>query len=66
MIHVVDLASALHSGMIPLIGRALTGLIGIADLLSLIKMKTVFAPELLTARERTWLKVRNFFMPTKW
>jgi hypothetical protein len=41
-------------------------LIGIADLLSLIKMKTIYGPELMSPRERTWLKIRNFFMPTKW
>ncbi len=65
-VYVVDLASALHSGRIPLIGRAFTALIGIADLLSLIKMKTIYGPELMSPRERTWLKIRNFFMPTKW
>jgi hypothetical protein len=65
-VYVVDLASAIHSGSIPLIGRALTALIGIADLLSLIKMKTIYGPELMSPRERTWLRVRNFFMPTKW
>ena len=65
-IYIVDLASALHSGSIPLIGRALTALIGIADLLSLIKMKTIYGPELMSPRERTWLRIRNFFMPTKW
>jgi tRNA A-37 threonylcarbamoyl transferase component Bud32 len=65
-VYVVDLASALHSGSIPLLGRALTALIGIADLLSLIKMKTIYGPELMSPRERTWLKIRNFFMPTKW
>ena len=65
-VYVVDLASALHAGFIPLIGRGLTALIGIADLLSLIKMKTIYGPELLTSRERKWLGVRNFFMPSKW
>ena len=65
-IYIVDLASALHSGRIPLLGRALTALIGIADLLSLIKMKTIYGPELMSSRERTWLRIRNFFMPTKW
>jgi predicted Ser/Thr protein kinase len=65
-IFVVDLASALHTGSIPLIGRCFTWLIGLADRLSLIKMKKIFGPELLTDRERRWLKLRNIFMPTKW
>jgi hypothetical protein len=65
-IFIVDLASALHTGSIPLIGRYLTGLFGIADRLSLIKMKKIFAPELLTDREQRWLKLRNVFMRTKW
>ncbi|HEX9021392.1 MAG TPA: hypothetical protein VF903_09040 [Nitrospirota bacterium] len=65
-VYVIDLASALHPGSIPLVGRLLTRLIGIADQLSLIKMKTVFAPELLTPRERKLLALRNRIMPTKW
>ncbi|MGE5174599.1 MAG: hypothetical protein ACM3MD_12305 [Betaproteobacteria bacterium] len=65
-VYVVDLASALHPGSIPLLGRCLTRLIGLADRLSLIKMKTVFAPESLTAQERKLLKLRNKIMPTKW
>ncbi len=65
-VFVVDLASALHTGSIPLVGRFFTGLIGLADRLSLIKMKNIFGPELLTDRERRWLKLRNIFMPTKW
>jgi hypothetical protein len=65
-IFVVDLASALHTGSIPLVGRYFTRLIGLADRLSLIKMKKIFGPELLTDRERRWLKLRNIFMPTKW
>jgi len=65
-IFIVDLASALHTGSIPLIGRYITGLFGIADRLSLIKMKKIFGPELLTDRERRWLKLRNIFMRTKW
>ncbi len=63
---VVDLASAFHTGSIPLIGRSFTRLVGLADRLSLIKMKTIFAPELITVRERKWLRIRNIFMPTKW
>jgi tRNA A-37 threonylcarbamoyl transferase component Bud32 len=62
----VDLASALHTGSIPLIGRCLTDLFGLADRLSLIKMKQIFGPELLTERELRWLKLRNMVMPTKW
>lgn len=65
-VFVVDLASAVHTGSIPLIGQWFTRLVGIADRLSLIKMKTIFAPELMTARERAWLRTRNMFMPTKW
>jgi predicted Ser/Thr protein kinase len=65
-VFVVDLASALHTGSIPLIGQCFTGLVGLADRLSLIKMKKIFGPELLTERERRWLKLRNIVMPTKW
>ncbi len=65
-VFVVDLASALHAGSIPLAGRCLTVFIGLADRLSLIKMKTIFAPELLTTREQRWLRLRNSVMPTKW
>jgi len=65
-VFVVDLASALHTGSIPLIGQCFTGLVGLADRLSLIKMKKIFGPELLTERERWWLKLRNIVMPTKW
>ena len=65
-VYVVDLASALHTGFIPLAGQVLTFLFGLADRLSLIKMKTIFAPELMTPREKKWLALRNTFMPTKW
>lgn len=65
-VFVVDLASALHPGSIPLIGRCLTRLIGLADQLSLIKMKVIFSPELMTAQELKWLALRNKVMPTKW
>jgi predicted Ser/Thr protein kinase len=65
-IYVVDLASALHPGSIPLIGRCLTFLIGIADSLSLIKMKAIFGPELMSPQERRWLRIRNTIMPSKW
>jgi predicted Ser/Thr protein kinase len=63
---VVDLASAIHAGSLPLAGRCLTRLLGFADRLSLIKIKSIYAPELITARERKWLKLRNLMMPRKW
>jgi predicted Ser/Thr protein kinase len=65
-VFVVDLASAIHPGSLPLVGRCLTGLLGFADRLSLIKMKSIYAPELMTARERQWLWLRNLLMPRKW
>ncbi len=65
-VYVVDLASAFHTGGIPLIGRCLTRLIGAADRLSLIKMKNYYTPELLTAEEQKWLRLRNLVMPKKW
>jgi len=63
---VVDLASAFHPGGVPVIGRCLTRFLGFADRLSLIKMKNLYAPELMTAMERKWLKIRNRVMPTAW
>jgi len=65
-VYIVDLASALHPGGVLLIGRCLTRMIGLADRLSLIKLKTIFAPQALTSQERTWLRIRNRIMPTKW
>jgi predicted Ser/Thr protein kinase len=65
-VFVVDLASAFHPGSLPLVGRCLTRLLGFADRLSLIKMKSIYAPELMTAREQKWLKLRNLVMPRKW
>jgi predicted Ser/Thr protein kinase len=65
-VYIVDLASALHPGGIILIGRCLTRMIGFADRLSLIKMKTIFAPHALTQQERTLLRIRNRIMPSKW
>jgi RIO-like serine/threonine protein kinase len=65
-VFVVDLASAFHPGGIPLIGRGLTRILGFFDRLSLIKLKTVYAPDSLTRAERKWLKARNLVMPTKW
>jgi predicted Ser/Thr protein kinase len=65
-VFVVDLASAFHPGGVPLIGRLLLRLLGFADRLSLIKMKTLFAPELLTGQERRIVKMRNRIMPRKW
>jgi len=63
---VVDLASALHAGGVPLVGRLLTALLGLADRMSLIKMKSIYAPELITGREQKWLRLRNLTMPRKW
>jgi len=65
-VFVVDLASALHTGSIPLIGGPFTRLVGFADTLSLIKLKTIFAPALMTEREKKWLILRNRCMMTKW
>jgi len=65
-VFVVDLASAFHPGGVPLLGRWLVRLMGFADRLSLIKMKTIFAPELLTPDDRRLVRLRNRFMPTKW
>jgi predicted Ser/Thr protein kinase len=65
-VFVVDLASAVHPGSIPVVGRCLTRLLGFADRLSLIKMKNIYAPELITAREKKWLRLRNLMMPRKW
>jgi predicted Ser/Thr protein kinase len=65
-VFVVDLASALHTGSIPLLGQGFTWLVGLADRLSLIKLKKIFSPELLTEQESRWLKLRNNFMPSKW
>ena len=65
-VFVVDLASAIHPGGIPIVGRLLTRLIGFADRLSLIKMKSIYAPEVMTEREKKWLRLRNLMMPRKW
>ena len=65
-VYVVDLASAFHPGGVPLIGSVLTRLIGFFDRLSLIKFKRIYVPDVLTAEEKRWLTIRNFFMPTKW
>jgi hypothetical protein len=65
-VFVVDLASAFHPGGVPLIGRSLVRLLGFADRLSLIKMKTIFASELLSPNDRKLIKMRNLLMPTKW
>ncbi len=65
-VFVIDLASAFHPGGIPLVGRLLVKALGFADRLSLIKMKSIFAPELLSAGDRRLIKVRNLFMPTRW
>ncbi len=65
-VFVVDLASAFHPGGIPLVGACMTGLLGLADRMSLIKMKSIYAPELMTPQERKWLRLRNLAMPRKW
>jgi predicted Ser/Thr protein kinase len=65
-VFVVDLASAVHPGSLPFVGRCLTRLLGSADRLSLIKMKSIYAPELITAREKKWLRLRNLLSPRKW
>jgi len=65
-VFVVDLASAFHPGGVPVIGRWLVRLLGFADRLSLIKMKAIFASELLSPNDRKLIKMRNLFMPTKW
>lgn len=63
---VIDLASAFHPGGVPILGRLLATLLGFADRLSLLKMKSLFAPELLTSADRRMIRVRNLFMRTKW
>ena len=65
-VYVVDLASAFRPGGVPLLGRPLTRLLGFFDRLSLIKVKSIYAPEMLTPRERKWLSLRNLVMPRKW
>ncbi len=65
-VYILDLASALNPGRVLLIGRCLTRMIGLADRLSLIKMKTIFAPHSLTRQERIWLRIRNSILPSKW
>jgi len=63
---VVDLASAMHPGAVPLIGGLLVRIVGFADRLSLLKMKNLFSPELLSEADRRMIRLRNLFMPTKW
>lgn len=60
-VFVIDLASAFHPGGVPVIGRLLVRLLGFADRLSLVKVKHLFAPELLTAGERRMIRIRNLF-----
>jgi hypothetical protein len=62
-VFVVDLASAIRPGSVPLIGGLLVKLIGFADRLSLLKMKHLFAPELLSPRDRRMIRLRNLFFP---
>lgn len=65
-VFVVDLASAFHLGGVPLIGRRLIRILSFFDRLSLIKLKNLYAPELMTRTERKWLRLRNLVMPRKW
>ena len=65
-VFVIDLASAFHPGGIPLLGCVLLKVLGFADRLSLVKMKALFAPELLSAGDRRLIRFRNLFMPTRW
>lgn len=65
-VYVIDLASAFRPGGVPLVGRLLVALIGFADRLSLLKMKNLFAPELLSAADKRMIRLRNLFMPTRW
>jgi predicted Ser/Thr protein kinase len=65
-VFVIDLASAVRPGRFPLAGSLLLRLLGFADRLSLIKMKAIFAPELLSPADRRIIRLRNLLMPTKW
>jgi len=65
-VFVVDLASAFHPGSVWLMGRWLTWALSLADRLSLVKLKSLYAPELMSAEERMWRKLRNLVMPRKW
>jgi hypothetical protein len=64
-VFVVDLASAFHPGGIPIVGRLLVRMLGFADRLSLLKMKHLFAPELLSAGDRRMIRFRNLFAPRR-
>lgn len=66
VVYVVDLASALHPGGVPVLGRCLTRLLSFFDRLSLIKIKSIYAQELMTRKDRKWLRLRNLVMPRKW
>ena len=65
-LYVVDLASAFHPGGVPLIGGILRRFLSFFDRLSLIKIKSIYAPELISEGERRWMKLRNLVMPRKW
>ncbi|MHB8843643.1 MAG: methyltransferase [Nitrospirota bacterium] len=65
-VFVVDLASAFHPGGIPLIGGWMVRALGFADRLSIVKIKSIFAPELLSASERRLRRFRNSVMPNIW
>lgn len=60
-VFVIDLASAFHPGGVPIIGRMLLRLLGFADRLSLLKLKYLFAPELMSPEDRKLIKLRNMF-----
>lgn len=65
-VFVIDLASAFHPGGVWIIGPCLAWALSLADRLSLIKLKCLYAPELMSAEERKWRKLRNLVMPRKW
>lgn len=65
-VFIIDLASAVHAGALPLVGPLFARLLGLADRMSLIKMKSIYAPGLLSSGERKWLRLRNLVMPRKW
>ena len=65
-VFVVDLASAFHPGGVPVIGRLLTRIMSFFDHLSLVKLKSIFAPELLSRQDRKMMKLRNLVMRRKW
>ncbi len=63
---VIDLASAVHTGAVPIVGKLLTRTAGLTDRLALVKFKALFAPKLLTRWERRFCRIRNVFLRTPW